>query len=126
MDDVKIGDILLPGEQVNQEKQSENVKARFWPVFRRAIRQLPFSRDIVAAYYCAMDPATPTRVRAILLAALGYFILPFDMVPDFLAVVGFGDDVTILAAAIAMVRAHMTAQHYDRADKALADEADRG
>ena len=50
MDDVKIGEILLPGEESEHEKRAKNVKARFWPTFRKAFRQLPFSRDVVAGY----------------------------------------------------------------------------
>src|SRR5690349_1222537 len=67
MDDVKIGEILLPGDEEEQESQRERVRKRFWPVLRRAFRQVPFSRDLVAAYYCALDRRTPTRVRGILL-----------------------------------------------------------
>jgi uncharacterized membrane protein YkvA (DUF1232 family) len=42
---------------------------------------VPFVEDIVAAYNCALDTATPMRVRGMLLAALAYFILPFDLTP---------------------------------------------
>jgi uncharacterized membrane protein YkvA (DUF1232 family) len=87
---------------------------------------LPFARDVVAGFYCAIDPASPRRVRGILLAALAYFVLPFDAIPDLLAVVGFSDDIAVLAAAISAVRAHLLPQHYDRADKALADREATG
>lgn len=121
MDDVKIGEILLPGEESEQEKRARKVKAGFWPTFRKAVRQLPFSRDVVAGFYCAIDPTSPRRVRGILLAALAYFVLPFDAIPDILAVVGFSDDIAVLAAAIGAVRAHLLPRHYERADRALAD-----
>ena len=126
MDDVKIGEILLPGEESDAEKRAKKVKASFWPTFRRAFRQLPFARDVVAGFYCAIDPESPKRVRGILLAALAYFILPFDMIPDILAVVGFSDDIAVLAAAISAVRVHLKPQHYDRADRALADPEKTG
>lgn len=124
MDDVKHGEILLPGEEADTEKQARKVKAGFWPVFRRAVRQLPFARDVVAGFYCAMDPNTPRRVRAILLGALAYFILPFDAVPDILALVGFSDDIAVLAAALAAVRGHMKSEHYEKADEALGAEGE--
>jgi uncharacterized membrane protein YkvA (DUF1232 family) len=122
MDDIKIGEILLPGEESDTEKRAKKVKSGFWPVFKKAFRQLPFSRDIAAGFYCAMDPNSPRRVRAILLGALAYFILPIDAVPDFLAMVGFGDDIAVLAAAIAAVRSNITPEHYRKADEALANE----
>lgn len=123
MSDIKNGEILLPGEVVaDTDRQARKVKARFWPVFKRAFASLPFARDVVAGYYCAMDPTSPKKVRAILLGALAYFILPFDAVPDILAMVGFSDDIAVLAAAIAAVRSSMKPQHYEQADRALAAE----
>jgi hypothetical protein len=58
MDDVKIGEILLPGDEDTQQRQEQQVKAKFWPTMKRAVRRLPFSRDVVAAFYCATDPRT--------------------------------------------------------------------
>ena len=121
MNDVKFGEILLPGDDDTQSRREKAVRKKFWPTFKRAVRQVPFSRDVVAAFYCALDPETPGRVRGILLAALAYFILPFDMVPDVLALVGFSDDIAVLSAAVTMVRSHMKPKHYHSADLALAD-----
>ncbi|WP_137157115.1 YkvA family protein [Rhizobium sp. FKL33] len=122
MDDIKIGEILLPGEEAETEKREAKVRARFWPVLKKAFSRLPFARDVVASYYCAIDPTTPRRVKAILLGALAYFILPFDTIPDLLAVVGFSDDIAVLAAAIAAVRSSLKPEHFDRADAALSHE----
>jgi uncharacterized membrane protein YkvA (DUF1232 family) len=119
MDDVKIGEILLPGSVEHQERRRERVRKSFWPVLKKAFVRIPFSRDVVAAYYCAMDVKTPTRVRGILLAALAYFVMPVDMIPDFVAVFGFSDDIAVLSAAIAAVRSHLNESHYEAADKAL-------
>ena len=121
MDDVKYGEILLPGDEETQSRREKAVRKKFWPTFKRAVRQIPFSRDVVAAFYCALDPQTPTRVRGILLAALAYFVLPFDLIPDVFAVIGFSDDVAVLSAAFAMVSGHMKPKHYEAADRALAD-----
>lgn len=122
MDDVKIGEILLPGEESEQEARADKVRNRFWPTMKRAMRQLPFTRDVVAAYYCALDPNTPMRTRGILLGALAYFVLPFDFVPDFFAVVGFSDDIAVLTAAFAAIAGQIKDDHYIKADDALKDE----
>ena len=122
MDDVKYGEILLPGDEETQSRREKAVRKKFWPTFKRAVRQIPFSRDVVAGFYCAMDPSTPTRVRGILLAALAYFVLPFDMIPDIFAVIGFSDDIAVLSAAFALVSGHMKSKHYEAADRALADQ----
>jgi uncharacterized membrane protein YkvA (DUF1232 family) len=79
------------------------------------LSHLPFADKIVAAYYCAMDPATPFKVRATLLGALAYFILPFDVIPDMVLALGFTDDFAVLVTAFTMIRNHMTQEHLDRA-----------
>ncbi|MCO5733560.1 YkvA family protein [Rhizobium sp. SSA_523] len=125
MDEVKIGEILLPGDDKTQEKQQRQIRSKFWPTMKRAMRYIPFSRDLAAAYFCAMDPQTPVRVRGILLAALGYFVLPLDFLPDIFAVVGFTDDIAVLMAAFRMIQSHIKDSHYQAADEALADPDSR-
>lgn len=114
------GDILGPED--DDPVREERVRRRFWPTFRKAARHIPFARDLVAAYFCALDPATPRRVRLTLIAALAYFVLPIDAVPDLLAGIGFTDDVTVLLGAIGLVGRHIEERHRAAADMALADE----
>lgn len=98
------------------------VKRDFWPTIRRVARNIPFAEDAVAAYYCALDRETPTHVRAALIAALAYFVLPFDAVPDFLPLIGFADDASVIAAALATVQMHMKDRHREAARRTLEDE----
>ena len=121
MDDVKIGEILLPGDEDEQERRESRVKKRFWPVLKRAMRQVPFARDLVASYYCALDPHTPARARGILLAALAYFVLPLDALPDVMPLLGFTDDAAVIAAALAAVAGSITPQHREKAKEMLTD-----
>lgn len=97
------------------------VREKFWRTAKRAARQVPFMDEVVAAYYCALDRNTPLRAKGILLAALGYFILPADTIPDIVLGLGFTDDVAVLTAAITAVRAHMTPAHRLAAKQALAE-----
>ena len=92
---------------------------QFWRKTRRVAASLPFAEDLLAAYYCAFDHATPVKVKATLVGALAYFVLPFDAVPDMLPVVGFTDDAAVLLAALRMVAGHMRAEHRDAARAAL-------
>ena len=123
MDKVLHGEILGPEVTApeSEDDRASRVRRKFWATFRKAARYVPFAEDLVAAYYCALDPATPTRVRAVLLGALAYFILPFDAIPDILAGIGFSDDVTVLVAAIAMVGTHLTEAHRAAARRALSE-----
>ena len=90
---------------------------------RRNLGRIPFTDDAIAAYYCAMDPATPTKAKAIIFGALVYFITPTDVIPDIL-IPGFTDDAAILAAALGMVRGHMTDGHYRKARAFLMQPAE--
>ena len=119
MDSVKIGEILEPGSESDFKKRSERVKQGFWKAARRAGRMVPFMDEVVAAYYCALDQKTPTRVRITLMAALAYFVLPFDIIPDMLVGIGFTDDVAVLMAALTAVRTHITPAHRLAARQAL-------
>jgi uncharacterized membrane protein YkvA (DUF1232 family) len=102
------------------ERNETRVERGFWNKLARVAASIPFAEDLVAAYYCARDPQTPTRVRAVLLAALAYFVVPTDAIPDFIAVFGFTDDMTVLATAIAMVAKHLKPRHREAAVEALA------
>ena len=72
---------------------------------------IPFADDVAAAYYCATDDETPRKVKLVLFAALGYFVLPVDLIPDVITGLGFTDDATVLATALGVVGAHIKPQH---------------
>lgn len=119
MDEVKIGEILQPVGGSEGRRREETVRRKFWRTLRRAAGQIPFAEDLVAGFYCAIDPDTPPRVRGILFAALAYFVMPVDIVPDFLAGFGFTDDVTVLLTALTAVKAHIRPAHRLAARNAL-------
>ena len=92
---------------------------RFWAKLKGVLTRIPFAEDVVAAYHCAMDRDTPGYVRAVLFGALAYFVLPTDMVPDMLAGLGFTDDASVIAAAIAAVGRHLQPKHREAACQSL-------
>jgi uncharacterized membrane protein YkvA (DUF1232 family) len=91
----------------------------FWKKVRDTAGKVPFLDEVVAVWFCARDPATPMKAKAILLGALAYFVLPFDAVPDFIAGLGYADDLAILTAAIRAIGPHITDEHRLRAREAL-------
>jgi uncharacterized membrane protein YkvA (DUF1232 family) len=58
-------------------------------------------------------------VKAALVAALGYFLLPADMMPDFMPLLGFTDDAAVLAGALRMVAVHLRPEHREAARRAV-------
>ena len=73
-------------------RDAERVLRGFWKKAGQVAAGLPFAEDLLTAYYCAFDHATPLQVKAALVGALAYFVMPFDLRPDFLPLIGFGDD----------------------------------
>ena len=110
------------------EEQERTVRRDFWTALKQFAGRLPFVEDLVAAYYCALDPATPMRVRGILLAALAYFIVrwryrPLTWLWRFPGL-GFTDDAAVLTALFGL-SSHITPIHRAAAARALGKEIRR-
>ncbi|MEL8054841.1 MAG: YkvA family protein [Pseudomonadota bacterium] len=93
------------------EQQAKRTKRRLIPKLLRVAGRIPFADDLAAAYYCAVDEKTPRKVKLTLFAALGYFVLPVDVIPDVVAGFGFTDDATVLATALSIVGVHIKDEH---------------
>lgn len=91
---------------------------------RRTIGKVPFTRDAVAAFYAARDPATPTGVKMAVMAALAYFIVPVDVVPDFIAALGYTDDATVFYGAWRLLAPYLKPHHETKAREFLLQETD--
>ena len=66
-------------------------------------------------YYTLMDPATPAKYKAVIMGALGYLILPYDLLPDILPFAGLADDWAALVAAVAYVASAITPEIKEKA-----------
>ena len=95
------------------------VRLGFWPRIRRIAAKVPFAVDAVALYYCARDPETPAASKALVLAALAYFVSPFSIVQDLLAGVGFVSDAAVIAAVVGVVGSNLKPRHREAARSAL-------
>jgi len=109
-----------PSNEVALVRDRDRVRRGFWSKVKRVAAQLPFVEDLLTAYYCAFDRDTPREVQAALIGALAYFILPFDIIPDVLPVIGYTDDAAVLAAAIRLVAKHIRPEHREAAQRAIA------
>ena len=100
-------------------RNEDTVRRGFWTKARKVAARLPFAEDLLAAYYCAFDRDTPVQVKAALLGALAYFVLPFDGMPDVLPMLGFADDAAVLATALRLVASPRTPAHREAATRAM-------
>lgn len=108
--------IPLPGQEAY-------VKRGFWSKIRRLAGKVPFLDRAVACYFAAIDPNTPLSVKATLFAALAYFVVPTDMIPDLIAGFGYTDDLAVLTLAVQAVAPHIKNAHLQRARAVLAGNA---
>lgn len=59
-------------------------------------------------YYVLQSKDVPVKAKTLIIGALGYLILPADLVPDFIPALGFTDDLTALMVALRSVNKHLT------------------
>ncbi len=60
-------------------------------------------RDVLVVYLAARDPRTPWALRLLALAVAAYALNPIDLVPDFIPVLGYLDDLLIVPLGLALV-----------------------
>jgi uncharacterized membrane protein YkvA (DUF1232 family) len=117
-------DAVDPEDYVGHDAvhNEEIVREKFVVKAKRYLNRIPFAADVAAMYFCLLDSRTPLWVKGIVAAALAYFILPFDAIPDLMPLVGFSDDASVLAAAFAAISAHVTDEHREKARAWMAHE----
>lgn len=71
--------------------------------------------EVWLLYYAFNDSAVPKRAKATIICALGYFILPIDIVPNYIPVVGYGDDFSAIITALGVISMFIT---YEMKEKA--------
>lgn len=91
----------------------------FWPKIQRTAARIPFADQALAAWYAARDPQTPLPAKGMIFAALAYFVMPVDAIPDLFAGIGYTDDAAVIAALIATLGANIKRRHRDQAEEAV-------
>jgi len=110
------GKALVPATvRVNELR----VQHGFWPKFRRVAAKVPFAKDLLSVYYSARDEETPLRAKGLMFAALAYFVLPTDALPDIITGLGFTDDAAVLFALMNVVGRNVKPKHKEAAKETL-------
>jgi uncharacterized membrane protein YkvA (DUF1232 family) len=109
-----------PRSARQQARDEATVRRGFWSKLKAVAASLPFVDQLLSAYYCAFDRDTPLHVKAALMGALAYFVLPIDIMPDVMPLLGYTDDAAVLATAVRMVAGHIKPEHRAAADAAIA------
>lgn len=95
---------------VDGDYSKEYSEQSFWEKVKKYAKAAGLKVIYIALilYYTLQDPNVPTKAKAIIIGALGYFILPLDLVPDGIALVGYGDDFALLFWALIQVAMYVT------------------
>ena len=91
--------------------------ASFWKTLRRIASQVGAKvlYPALQLYYLMASPTVPIKAKALIIGALGYLILPADMIPDFIPLLGFTDDLTAIMLALRTVSGYLTPEINARA-----------
>lgn len=72
-------------------------------------------------FYTLENPNLPKKLKALVMGSLGYFILPIDLIPDFIPLAGYTDDLTVLLAAIGVVAMYIDDESKEKSKSKLKD-----
>ncbi|MFP4469204.1 MAG: YkvA family protein [Bacteroidales bacterium] len=92
-------------------------EAKFWAKIRRYSRKagLQVVYAALLLYFLMQSRTVPMRAKAGIMAALGYFVLPTDLIPDVVIAFGFTDDIAVLLYALSQVSDHITPEVKEKA-----------
>ncbi|MDU5915220.1 MAG: YkvA family protein [Negativicoccus succinicivorans] len=90
---------------------------KFLGYFGTLGKRAGFLRQAVVLFYCLRDSRTPNFVRLAILGALGYMITPGDLLPDFIAGIGWLDDAAVVAGAMKIADKYIRPEHVIKAKK---------
>ncbi|WP_420837802.1 YkvA family protein [Bacillus mesophilus] len=91
-------------EDLNQHEKHFS-EEKFWTKVQKFSKKAGTSvvYAVLLLYYTLQKPEVPLKVKATIVGALGYFILPLDLIPDIAVGVGYVDDLSALLIALAQV-----------------------
>jgi uncharacterized membrane protein YkvA (DUF1232 family) len=96
------------------------LRRKFWRKLLREAASIPLLQEVLTAYYCAFDRQTPLYVKVVLLGAIAYFIVPDDLIPDYIPLIGYADDAAVIAAALKLMTSYIKPEHREAAQSMLA------
>lgn len=95
----------------------QRVAVGFWPKMRKVVARVPFAAEALSVWYCARDDETPAAAKGMMLAALAYFVLPTDVIPDFIVGLGYTDDAAVFATLLGIVGRNLKPRHREAAQR---------
>lgn len=107
------------GEYYNEEEFQKKLSNLPNTIGRKVIEQA------LTLYVLVRDPKVPKMPKASIIAALGYFILPVDFIPDFLPG-GFLDDLAVMSIVVAQLRTYTNPEILAQVEKLMPEWIKKG
>lgn len=104
-----------PGDDENVESLWEKIGTFFVQAGKELIEL------VLTMFYVAQDEETPPWVKALVVSAIAYFLMPVDAIPDALPAIGFTDDAGVVAAVVAAIATHIADKHREQAKAKMGD-----
>lgn len=98
-------------ESLNNDKYSKDYsKTSFLEKIKKNFSKAGVSvvYGALLLFYSLSDPGVPPKAKATIIAALGYFISPIDLLPDAIPVMGYGDDLAAIVTALGIISIYLT------------------
>ncbi|MDR3626118.1 MAG: YkvA family protein [Ignavibacteriaceae bacterium] len=113
-DETKDFDVLDFGEKTEEEVTNgiRYVEGNLWAKVEKTGRKISFTKDILALFRYMRDPGVNWSRKAVVVAGLIYFISPIDVIPDFIPVIGYLDDLGVIMAVLKFL-GHELVPYYD-------------
>ena len=91
---------------------------KFWDKIKNIAKKAgeTILRPVLTLYYILQDNEVSTKKKAYIIGALGYFILPVDLIPDFIAVIGYTDDLAVIFILLNQLHENNTPQVKEKVD----------
>lgn len=102
----------------SQEYTEKKLFEKILEFAKKAGMQLVYM--VLIGYFLLQSPDVPKKDKAIIIGALGYFIMPLDLIPDLMPM-GFADDLGALALALANVSFYINEDIKNKAKQKLKD-----
>ena len=116
----------VPFEEVHEVQKygtyySDN---RFWKKVERVAKKVGATvlLPVFTLYYMLQDDKVSLQHKAYIVVALGYYILPIDLIPDgILPVIGFTDDIAVMTLVLKLVKDSITPEIKARANARVSE-----
>ncbi len=106
-----------------EKYQKHYTEKGFWKKLGRTAKRAGSKvvYNALLLFYVLKDKNTPLKSKSIIVGALGYFILPIDLIPDLIPIAGFSDDLTALTAVVMAVSTSVTPEIKKKAEEKTAE-----